>query len=68
MATVTVRSLKNLQQVVVTDSYAFIVDEPEDDGDDLGPSAYDCSGRPGHLNGDDDPPVFCGGKGGRYGR
>jgi hypothetical protein len=41
MATVTVRSLENLQQVVVTDRYAFIVDEPEDDGDDLGPSAYE---------------------------
>ena len=42
LETVTVKSLENLQQVVVTSSHAFIADEPEDTGgDDLGPGPYD---------------------------
>ena len=36
MEAVTVKSLENLQQVVVTTSHGFIADEPKDDGDDLG--------------------------------
>ena len=38
---VTVRSLENLQQVVVTNSHAFVADEPIDIGDDLGPGPYE---------------------------
>ena len=41
MEAVTVKSLENLQQVVVTASHAFIADEPKDDGDDLGPNPYE---------------------------
>ena len=41
MESVTVKSLENLQQVVVTAGHAFIADEPKDDGDDLGPNPYE---------------------------
>lgn len=41
LETVIVKSLENLQQVVVTSIHAFIADEPEDAGDDLGPGPYD---------------------------
>ena len=41
MEAVTVKSLENLQQVVVTASHAFVADEPEDVGDDLGPGPYE---------------------------
>ncbi len=41
MKTVTVKSLENLRQLVVTSSHAFVADEPEDRGDDLGPSPYE---------------------------
>ena len=41
MEKVTVSSLKNLQQVVVTNSHAFVADEPIDIGDDLGPGPYE---------------------------
>jgi uncharacterized OsmC-like protein len=41
MQVVTVKSLENMQQLVVTASHAFIADEPPDEGDDLGPSPYE---------------------------
>lgn len=42
MTEVTVRSLANLQQQVVSRSHSFISDEPEDyDGDNLGPTPYE---------------------------
>lgn len=41
MSTVTVKSLSNLQQLVVTSSHAFVADEPEGVGDDLGPNPYE---------------------------
>ena len=41
VATVTVKSLGNMQQLVVTQSHAFVVDEPRDVGDDLGPGPYE---------------------------
>jgi len=41
MEAVTVKSLENMQQLVVTASHAFVADEPFDDGDDLGPSPYE---------------------------
>ncbi len=41
MEAVTVKSLENLQQVVVTAGHAFVADEPEDVGDDLGPGPYE---------------------------
>jgi uncharacterized OsmC-like protein len=41
MPKVTVKSLENLQQVVVTADHAFIADEPVGDGDGLGPNPYD---------------------------
>ena len=41
MEVVTVKSLENLQQVVITTSHAFVADEPKDDGDDLGPNPYE---------------------------
>lgn len=42
MASVTVKSLDNLQQLVVTAGHAFVADEPEDElGDGLGPDPYE---------------------------
>ena len=42
LASVTVKSLENMQQVVVTGDHTFIADEPEDaGGDDMGPSPYE---------------------------
>ena len=42
MTSVTVRSLQNMQQVVVTPAHEFIADEPKDEGGDgLGPSPYE---------------------------
>ena len=41
MQVVTVKSLENMQQLVVTASHAFIADEPPDEGDDLGPNPYE---------------------------
>jgi len=41
LATVVVKSLENMQQLVVTDSHAFVADEPADGGDDLGPDPYE---------------------------
>lgn len=41
METVTVKSLENLQQLVITNSHALVSDEPKDDGDDLGPNPYE---------------------------
>lgn len=36
----TVKSLDNMQQLVVTSSHAFVSDKPLNDGDDIGPSPY----------------------------
>ena len=41
MATVVVKSLENMQQLVVTAGHAFVADEPADMGDDLGPDPYE---------------------------
>ena len=41
MTTVTVKSVENLQQLVVTGDHAFVADEPEGKGDGLGPTPYD---------------------------
>ena len=41
MKAVTVKSLVNMQQLVVTSSHAFVADEPAGAGDDLGPSPYE---------------------------
>ena len=41
MATVVVKSLENMQQLVITQSHAFVADEPADVGDDLGPDPYE---------------------------
>jgi putative redox protein len=41
MSTVTVKSLQNLSQLVVTPGHAFVADEPADVGDDLGPNPYE---------------------------
>ena len=41
MESPTVRSLENMQQLVVTRSHAFVADEPRDVGDDLGPGPYE---------------------------
>ena len=42
MQVVTVKSLENMQQLVVTANHALIADEPLDDGGDgLGPSPYE---------------------------
>jgi len=41
MASVTVSSLRNLQQVLVTAGHAFVADEPPDTGDGLGPDPYE---------------------------
>ncbi len=42
MASVTVKSLENMQQLVVTRDHTFVADEPEDaGGDDMGPAPYE---------------------------
>ena len=41
MATVVVKSLENMQQIVVTHSHAFVADEPAEVGDELGPDPYE---------------------------
>ena len=41
MEAVTVKSLENMQQLVVTSGHAFVADEPQDMGDDLGPGPYE---------------------------
>ena len=41
LAKVTVRSLENLQQLVVTADHALVADEPKGEGDGLGPDPYD---------------------------
>ena len=41
MGTVTVKSLENLQQVVVTAGHALVADEPPEEGDGLGPDPYE---------------------------
>ena len=41
MAFVTVKGLEGMQQLVVTRSHAFVADEPQDLGDDLGPDPYE---------------------------
>ena len=41
MTTVTVRSVENLQQLVVTGDHAFVADEPVGKGDGLGPAPYE---------------------------
>jgi putative redox protein len=41
MESVTVKSMENMQQLVVTSSHEFVADEPKDVGDDLGPSPYE---------------------------
>jgi len=41
VATVTVKSLGNMQQLVVTPEHAFVADEPPDAGDGLGPDPYE---------------------------
>ncbi len=41
LATVTVKSLGNMQQLVVTPEHAFVADEPPDAGDGLGPDPYE---------------------------
>ncbi len=41
MESVTVKSLENMQQLVVTRSHAFVADEPRDVGDDLEPGPYE---------------------------
>ena len=41
MESVTVRSLENMQQIVVTASHALVADEPPDMGDGLGPGPYE---------------------------
>jgi len=38
---VTVKSLENMQQLVVTSGHAFVADEPPDAGDGLGPDPYE---------------------------
>ena len=41
MSKVTVTSIKNMQQLVVTPSHSFVVDEPESLGDNLGPTPFE---------------------------
>ena len=41
MQSVTVKSHERLRHVVVTDSHAFIADEPPPEGEDLGPNPYE---------------------------
>ena len=41
MEKVTVKSLENLQQVVITSSHSLVADEPKPDGDDLGPNPHE---------------------------
>ena len=41
MTTVTIKSIDNMQQLVLVPGHAFVADEPEGVGDDLGPSPYE---------------------------
>ena len=42
MTTITVKSVENLQQLVVTGDHAFVADEPVGEGGDgLGPAPYE---------------------------
>jgi putative redox protein len=42
LASVTVKSLENMRQLVVARGHSFVVDEPEDaGGDDVGPAPYE---------------------------
>jgi uncharacterized OsmC-like protein len=41
VAFVTVKSLENMQQLVVTSAHEFVADEPPDAGDGLGPDPYE---------------------------
>ena len=41
MEAVTVKSLENMQQVVITAGHAFVADESHGLGDDLGPGPYE---------------------------
>ena len=41
MAFVTVKSLQNMQQLVVTPEHAFVAEEPPDAGDGLGLDPYE---------------------------
>jgi len=41
MSRVTVTSIENMQQLVVTPSHAFVADEPDGVGDDLGPTPFE---------------------------
>ena len=41
MRSITVKSAENMQQLVVTSAHEFFADEPEPEGDGLGPSPYE---------------------------
>ena len=41
MRSITVKSADNMRQLVVTPGHEFIADEPEPEGDGLGPSPYE---------------------------
>lgn len=41
MSKVTVTSIKNMQQLVVTPSHSFVADEPEGVGDNMGPTPFE---------------------------
>lgn len=41
MASVTIKSLERVQQLVVTERHGFVVDEPPGPGDGLGPDPYE---------------------------
>lgn len=41
MESVTVKSVQNLQQVVIAGGHTIIADEPEGKGDGLGPNPYE---------------------------
>ena len=57
MEAVTVKSLEDMQQLVVTSGHAFVADESQDGSDDLGPGPVRAaSGGPWYLNGHDHPP------------
>ena len=41
MASVTVKSLQDMQQLVVTSGHELLVDYPQDGGDGIGPTSYE---------------------------
>ena len=41
MEAVAVKSLEDMQQLVVTSGHAFVADESQDGSDDLGPGPYE---------------------------